>query len=288
MKKKITEIIEYLALLIFYYFSKLIGLRISSFTGGVVMSIYGMLSGKNDVAIKNLDKIFPNKNVSEKKKIVHKMWFHFGRVIGEYPHLENIKTLTNKNISIRGLNNLINGLEKNRNCLFFSAHLGNWELTSHPLTESGYNISFIYRAPNNKLVDNLLRKIRNKYGVKLIKKGSEGAKDCISVLKREGGNIGMLIDQKMNDGIEAKFFNYKTMTASAIAKFSLKYKCPIIPAVCVRKRGVQFEISYLPEVSYEKIVKLKTELNIMNYLNSYVEKWIKECPDQWIWIHNRW
>ena len=216
------------------------------------------------------------------------MWFHFGRVIGEYPHLENIKTLTNKNISIRGLNNLINGLEKNRNCLFFSAHLGNWELTSHPLTESGYNISFIYRAPNNKLVDNLLRKIRNKYGVKLIKKGSEGAKDCISVLKREGGNIGMLIDQKMNDGIEAKFFNYKTMTASAIAKFSLKYKCPIIPAVCVRKRGVQFEISYLPEVSYEKIVKLKTELNIMNYLNSYVEKWIKECPDQWIWIHNRW
>ena len=224
----------------------------------------------------------------KKKKIVHKMWFHFGRVIGEYPHLENIKTLTNKNIRIRGLNNLINGLKKNRNCLFFSAHLGNWELTSHPLTESGYNISFIYRAPNNKLVDNLLRKIRKKYGVKLIKKGPEGAKDCISVLKREGGNIGMLIDQKMNDGIEAKFFNYKTMTASAIAKFSLKYKCPIIPAVCVRKRGVQFEISYLPEVSYKKIVNLKTELNIMNYLNTYVEKWIKECPDQWIWIHNRW
>ena len=56
----------------------------------------------------------------------------------------------------------------------------------------------------------------------------------------------------------------------------------------MRKRGVQFEISYLPEVSYEQIVNLKTELNIMNYLNTYVEKWIKECPDQWIWIHNRW
>ena len=68
MKKKITEIIEYLALLIFYYFSKLLGLRISSFTGGIIMSIYGMLSEKNNVAIKNLDKIFPNKNVNEKKK----------------------------------------------------------------------------------------------------------------------------------------------------------------------------------------------------------------------------
>lgn len=87
MKKKITEIIEYLALLIFYYSSKLIGLRISSFTGGIIMSIYGMLSGKNYIAIKNLDKIFPNKNVNEKKKIVNKMWFHFGRVMGEIYNL---------------------------------------------------------------------------------------------------------------------------------------------------------------------------------------------------------
>lgn len=286
--KKVKQKFEYLLILFFYHFSRIIGLRFSSLLGGIILYVYGKFSFKNNIAFYNLNKIFPNKNRQEKKKIIDRMWFHFGRVIGEYPHLENIKTLTNKNISIRGLDNLINGLEKNRNCLFFSAHLGNWELTSHPLTESGHNISFIYRAPNNKLVDNLLRKIRNKYGVKLIKKGSEGAKDCISVLKREGGNIGMLIDQKMNDGIEAKFFNYNTMTASAIAKFSLKYKCPIIPAVCVRKEGIQFEISYLPEISYKKIINLKTELNIMNYLNTYVEKWIKECPDQWIWIHNRW
>ena len=282
------DFIEYFFVKLFYFLFKLLGIRISSFLGGIIFYCYGSLSKRNIIVYKNLKRAFPDIRPAESRKLKNKMWFHFGRVIGEYPHLENIKTLTNKNISIKGLDNLVNGLEKNRNCLFFSAHLGNWELTSHPLTESGHNISFIYRAPNNKLVDNLLRKIRNKYGVKLIKKGSEGAKDCISVFKREGGNIGMLIDQKMNDGIEAKFFNYKTMTASAIAKFSLKYKCPIIPAVCVRKKGVQFEISYLPEISYRKIINLKTELNIMNYLNTYVEKWIKECPDQWIWIHNRW
>ena len=121
-------------------------------------------------------------------------------------------------------------LKNYKNCLFFSAHLGNWELTSHALTENGYNISFIYRAPNNIYVDNLLRKIRFNYGVGLIKKGPEGARECIKVLSKDGGNIGMLIDQKMNDGISTKFFNKRVMTASAIAKFALKYKCPIIPA----------------------------------------------------------
>ena len=97
--------------------------------------------------------------------------------------------------------------KKNKNCLFFSAHLGNWELTSHALTENGFNINFIYRAPNNKYIDILLRRIRLSYGVGLIKKGPEGARECIKVLSKDGGNIGMLIDQKMNDGISTKFFN---------------------------------------------------------------------------------
>ena len=44
---------------------------------------------------------------------------------------------------------------------------------------------FIYRAPNNIDVDNLLRKIRSRYGVGLIRKGPEGAKKCISLLNNK-------------------------------------------------------------------------------------------------------
>ena len=216
------------------------------------------------------------------------MWFHFGRVIGEYPHLEKINALGSENITIEGLENLTDPLKKNKNCLFFSAHLGNWELTSHPLTELGYTISFIYRPPNNPFVDNLLRRIRKKYGVNLIRKGPSGAKECIKVLKSNKGNIGMLMDQKMNDGIKANFFGYEVMTASAIARFAIKFKCPIIPAICKRVNGTRFLIKYYPEIKYEKILELESELNIINYLNRYIETWIKESPEQWIWVHNRW
>ena len=283
-----TEKLEYFLLLIFYYLSKLVGFKISSFIGGTVLYLYGKFSPKNEIAFKNLSRVYPKKTKGEKKKIISKMWFHFGRVIGEYPHLENIRTLNNSHIKIENLTNLTNALKNNKNCIFFSAHIGNWELTSHPLTESGHKISFIYRPPNNRLVDNLLRKIRSKYGVELIKKGPEGAKQCISVLRSDKGNIGMLIDQKMNDGIESNFFGYKVMTASAIAKFSLKFKCPIVPAICRRNHGTNFIIKYYPEISYQDIKKLKTEANIVNSLNKYIENWIKSDPEQWIWVHNRW
>lgn len=288
MKKNIKNILEYFLLISFYKISKFIGIRFSSLLGGVVLFVYGKFSLKNKIALKNLNKVFPSKNLKQKKTIINRMWFHFGRVIGEYPHLEKINALGSENITIEGLENLTDPLKKNKNCLFFSAHLGNWELTSHPLTELGYTISFIYRPPNNPLVDNLLRRIRKKYGVNLIRKGPSGAKECIKVLKSNKGNIGMLMDQKMNDGIKANFFGYEVMTASAIARFAIKFKCPIIPAICKRVNGTRFLIKYYPEIKYEKILELESELNIINYLNRYIETWIKESPEQWIWVHNRW
>ena len=167
------------------------------------------------------------------------MWFHFGRVIGEYPHLHKIKIKKNKNIKIVGINNLLSPLKNEKNCIYFSAHIGNWELSSHPLTQNGYKINFVYRAFNNKYIDDLLKKIRFRYGVNLIKKGPEGAKECIKALKNKE-NLGMLIDQKMNDGLPVNFFNKLAMTAPAIAKFALKFKCQIVPALCIREKGVKY------------------------------------------------
>jgi len=250
------------------------------------MYVYGLFSKKNLIGMRNLQIVFPNKTIKEKKTILKKMWFHFGRVVGEYPHLDKINFKDNSIIKVDEIENLVKPI-KSGNCIFFSAHIGNWELSSHPLIQNGYEINFIYRPPNNKYVENLLKKIREKYGVKLIKKGADGAKECIRVL-RKNGNLGMLIDQKMNDGIAVNFFNREAMTATAIAKLAMKFKSTIIPAYCVRVKGIKFKIKYFKPIKYEKIKKLKSEKKILLYLNKYIERWIREYPEQWIWVHNRW
>ena len=40
------------------------------------------------------------------------MWFHFGRIIGEFPHLHKIKVKNNKSIKVIGIQNLLNPLKK--------------------------------------------------------------------------------------------------------------------------------------------------------------------------------
>ena len=279
--------IEFFLILFFYFISRIIGLNLSSYLGGILVWSYGLFSKRNLIGMKNLNLAFPKKSNIEKKKILRKMWYHFGRVIGEYPHLHKIKIYKNRNLKIIGINNLLDPLKKDKNCIYFSAHIGNWELSSHPLTQNGFKINFVYRVLNNKFADDLLKKIRFKYGVKLIKKGAEGAKECIKALKNKE-NLGMLIDQKMNDGLPVNFFNKVAMTAPAIAKFALKFRCQIVPALCIREKGIKYKIEYFKPIQYSFLKKLGSEEKIMLYLNKIIEKWIIEHPEQWIWVHDRW
>ena len=85
------NLIQYILVYIFYIISKIIGIRFSSLLGGTLMYIFGFFSKKNLIGINNLEIAFPKKTLKEKKAILKKMWFNFGRVIGEYPHLNKIK-----------------------------------------------------------------------------------------------------------------------------------------------------------------------------------------------------
>lgn len=285
--RKIRDLLEFILIVVSFFFFKIIGLKFSSFLGGTIFYIYGLFSKRNITAMKNLNKVFPRKKIQSKKKIIKQMWFHFGRVVAEYAHLSSIKVFNNERFEIKNLKYLIESIESGHNCIFFSAHIGNWELTSHPLVQSNYKINFIYRAPNNKLVDYVLSTIRKNYGVGLIRKGRVGARESVRSLKNKE-SIGMLIDQKMNDGIDSLFFGTKVKTASAIAKLAIKYKSKIIPAICVRKNGINFKIEYFKPIEFEKIQQIGNESDILSYLNKIIEMWIKKHPEQWLWIHNRW
>ena len=107
----------YVLLIFFYFVSKIIGLRLSSILGGIIVYCYGIFSQKNSIGIKNLTIVFPEKTLREKKAILGKMWFHFGRVIGEYAHLDKIDFNDESVIKIEKIENLLNPI-KNGNCIF--------------------------------------------------------------------------------------------------------------------------------------------------------------------------
>ena len=108
----------------------------------------------------------------------------------------------------------------------------------------------VYRRPNNVGVENLLLKARGAGAEDLIAKGSSGAKKMLSILK-SNGSLGILMDQKLNEGVAVPFFGKDAMTAPATALFALKFNCPLYPARVERLKGARFKVTIYPALDIE-------------------------------------
>ena len=173
--------------------------------------------------------------------------------------------------------------------LFLSAHLANWELNAAAAYAGKMPLHRIYRAANNPFVEKMIYSSGRGDDVgELLPKGAQGAKRALELLKK-GEHLGILCDQKMNDGIELNFFGRPAMTAPAPAQFALKYKCPIVMSRIERLEGAHFRVTLFPPIEAidtgnrsEDIMRLSQSINLI------IESWIREKPEQWLWAHNRW
>ncbi|MDX2113964.1 MAG: lauroyl acyltransferase [Alphaproteobacteria bacterium] len=257
-------------------------LDMASFTGGTLARAIGPFLPAHQTAKKNLKLAYPNLSRDEEYKLLSDMWDNLGRTAAELPHLPG-KLFSRVDIS--GLEHIP---KDSKPALFFSAHLGNWELNAPMAFRNGVNLAVIYRHANNPYVDEMIRSLRASQCNDQFAKGPKGGAGLMRALRAKQ-SIAMLIDQKMNDGIALPFFGHNAMTATAIAELALRFDLPIIPAHIVRTKGAHFKGYVSPPIAYAKTGdKDKDVRAIMLAINRMVEGWIREYPEQWFWVHKRW
>ena len=155
-------------------------------------------------------------------------------------------------------------------------------------TQRGLPLDRVYREANNRLVEWLYRHGRAAVEGALIPKGPQGVRQLLNAF-RSGSHLAMLVDQKMNDGIAVPFFGRPAMTAPALAELALRHNCPVVAARVTRVKGANFKMTALPPVRFEKTGDHKADvLAAMTQINNQVEQWVRDTPEQWLWLHNRW
>lgn len=246
------------------------------------------LTSLNKRALKNLQAAFPEKSEADLKAIMAHMWQNFGRSVFEFMVLDKVSAVQDTQRFILEIAPLPPEAAQ-QGCLFFAGHIGNWELIPKLATEQGMDPVVVYREANNPLVDQLIQDNRARYGLTgMVPKGAEGARALLKALK-QNRTIGMLVDQKMNDGIAVPFFGRQAMTAPALAQFALKQDRWVVPTRVVRLDGTRFRIVFEPAFKFASTGDMKADkLAAMTQVNAILERWIREYPDQWFWMHNRW
>lgn len=283
---KLRYALETAAAYIIYSFFRVLPVQTASDWGGKILQTIGPRMGITRVAYKNLDRAFPDKTADEKKQIVKGMWNNLGRVIAEYPHLDKLWD----RIELVGAEHFHAMSGSDRGTIFWGGHLSNWEAPAMAGRRQGLDVHVVYRKPNNPGVDGLLRRARAQGGAAgHIAKGAEGAREILSVLRRNGA-VGILIDQKLSEGVPVPFFGHDALTAPVVAAFAQRMHCTVYPIRGERLPQGRLRVTVYPAMTLPPSTGDR-EADIqamMAEMNNMLESWIRAKPEDWLWIHKRW
>ena len=237
----------------------------------------------------NLTRALPELSPADVQRCARHMWRHLGRVAAEYPHLHRFSVdASDGRIELVGRAHLDEAKRSDSGGIFFSGHIGNWEIAALTLEQGGIRATIVYRAANNPIVDRMISRFRGTVMQHLVPKGRDGARKLVRALGA-GKHVALLVDQKLNSGIPVPFFGRDAMTAPAVATFALRYDCPVWPIRVERLEGATFRVTAYPKLAMPEEGTREERVRAFTIaINRTLEGWIRERPEQWLWLHRRW
>lgn len=254
--------------------------------GGAIARAIGPFLPVSDVARRNLAVAMPELSRAAREAVLRGVWDNLGRTAAELAHVARLtETASGPGFEVQGREHVPRG----GTALLVSAHIGNWEVLAIASARLGLPIATFYRAAANRGVDALIAAERRRVSdTPSFAKGASGAKGAMAWL-RGGGALGMLVDQKMNDGTRARFFGLPAMTATAAAAFALRYGCKVTPARAMRLGPARLRVIIEEPIPLPNTGdRLGDVAALTQAINDRLELWIRERPEQWLWLHRRW
>ena len=284
--KHIKYFFQFLFIIIFFCFFKLLGFKTSSKIGGKLFEIIGPLFRSKNLIYTNIKKAIPDINLKDLDRMTKMMWNNYGKIFAEYMFIKDFrKGKLSTKVKIEGIEILEEIKKHNKPVIFISGHFSNFELMAMSIEKTGIKLAAIYRPLNNIFLNIIMERIRKKYICKnQIKKGIGGIRKLIS-LKKNNYSTALMIDQRVSEGIRSNFFNQEALTTTIPAQLVKKFNIPVVPVYIERINDINFNITVSKPLNFSSETSIK---DITEKLNQILEKMIIKKPEQWIWSHNRW
>ncbi len=244
----------------------------------------------------NLVAAFPEKSSAEIEKILVGMWDNLGRSLAEYACLDQLWDYDpvhpeSGRILLDQTNAALYkrlGAERTP-CLFFAAHLANWELPALAVEPGlGREGVMLYRPPKIAPLAEELYKIRTKCIGTVIPADAYTLFRLGEAIQR-GAIVGILADQHYANGVDVVFFRRHCKVHPMVARLERTFDCPIYGARAIRlpDRRFRIEITQALDMPRDKRGKIDVA-GTMQMITAIIEKWVREHPEQWMWLHRRW
>ncbi|MEP7030074.1 MAG: lipid A biosynthesis lauroyl acyltransferase [Pseudolabrys sp.] len=266
--------------------------RIANVSGWIMRRL-GPLFPENKVGRDNLTHAFPEKSAAEIEIILGGVWENLGRMGAEFAHLDRLWDFDPNRpgrieIPQSTIDRFIQIQNDGKPALIFAAHLGNWELPAICGATYELDSAVLYRKPNIPAVDRWLNQTRAASMGELIATDLSAPVKIAEALQR-GAHVGMLVDQYYRRGVPVIFFGQRTMANPLLARLAQHFDCPIYGAHMIRLPGNRFRGEMTEEIAAVRGSDGKVDIAAtMQVITTVIEGWVREHPEQWLWLHRRW
>ena len=262
---------------------------------GRILRLIGPMTREQKIGRANLTAAFPEKSPQEIKTVLAGVWDNLGRIGAEFAHLDHIwdydpdrPEKSRIEFSARSEELFDQIRDDGKPALIFACHLGNWELPALAAVAHGLDAAILYRRPNIASADRIIQEMRSVKMGTLIPAGRDAPLRLAEALQN-GQHVAMLVDQYLTNGVEVTFFGRKTRANPMLARLLRQVECPIHGVRIIRLPGHRFRAELSEEVKPVRDAAGQIDIQgTMQAITSVVEGWIREYPDQWLWLHRRW
>jgi KDO2-lipid IV(A) lauroyltransferase len=229
----------------------------------------------------------PDATIPEREVFIRRVLIHFSKVLVDFlrgPSLTSEEL--HRIVAAEGMAYAEASRRAGKGTIFITAHLGNWEMLGRYLAAEGIPLTVVAREPEDPALAAWVHHMREGAGMSVAYRGGS-VRELLSLLKRNQA-IGLLPDQNSGD-VFIPFFGVPAGTAVGPATLALHTGATLIPSYCVRLPDDTYRLLLLPPIPTHATGDKNADiLRIMMEVNRVLESVIREYPDQWLWLHNRW
>jgi KDO2-lipid IV(A) lauroyltransferase len=268
--------------------------RLSDIAGAFMRTV-GPWLPEHRLGRANLMAAYPEKSPAEIEQILTGVWDNVGRYAAEFPHLDRMwdydraHPKAGRAESTPQTDAYFDRMrDDGKPALVFAAHLANWEQPALAAKGGGLDFAVLFRRPNLSSVSNAIIKLRAGTMGTMIPGGPDAPFRVARALEA-GQHVAMLVDQHYGNGVDVTFFGRTCKANPMLARLARHFDCPIHGTRAIRLPHHRFHVEMTDAIAAPRDASGKVDVQgTMQLITSIVEGWIREHPEQWLWLHRRW
>lgn len=258
---------------------------------GIGLFLFKTLKKRREIAIQNIQIAFDNEvTENERLRICKDSFINLSKTVVEFMRFPKMNDETIwDNVSVVGKEHLKSAMEFGKGVIVFLPHFGNWELLSLVYGKLIPNKAKAIAFPlKNEPLNDMVWRYRELFSLELIPR-KNAVKESLRAL-RNNQAVGFFADQNAGEhGVFIDFFGKPASTARGPVTLALKTESPILFSLDIRKPDGSHNVEILPPIYTKSSGDLETDVKrYTTQLLNQLEEYIRQYPDQWLWIHNRW